>query len=93
MFENYKERIDRAKNKQHEIFDKFKEGDYVYPLWFRNPIAYGTVVKVDKVARVVMVDFNGSIKQFMPDDLIKLNPDFAKKARKASKNRRKYDFE
>lgn len=87
MLEEYQERIQNAKDKQFRIFERFHIGDCVYPFWLNGVIVYGTVIDIDTVARKIICDFNGVVRQFQPEDLMHLNPDFAK-ARKSFKKKK-----
>lgn len=87
MLEEYADRIQHAKEKQFGMLDRFHVGDIVYPCWLTNFVVYGTVIDVDTVARKVICDFNGVMRQFVPDDLMIVNPAIAslhKAGKKAS---------
>lgn len=88
MLEEYKERIENAKNKRWKMFERFHIGDYVYPFWLKNFVVYGTVIDIDTAAHKIICDFNGVRRQFDPEDLMILNPDLShKRVKKASFNR------
>lgn len=89
MMEQYKDRIENAKNKQWKMIDRFHIGDCVYPFWFKNFVVYGIVTDIDTVARKIICDFNGVSRQFDPEDLMLLNPDISNKksSKKASFNK------
>lgn len=74
MLEEYKERIQNAKDKRYKLLDRFHIGDTVYPFYLKNVIVYGTVIDIDTVARKIICDFNGMRRQFCPEDLMLLNP-------------------
>lgn len=88
MLTEFDERIQKAKDKQFMLMDRFHIGDTVYPFWLRNFIVYGTVIDIDTVARKIICDFNGVRRQFCPQDLMLVNPNLVqahKSAKKASK--------
>lgn len=89
MLEEFKERIENAKEKQFLLMERFHIGDTVYPFWLKNFIVYGTVIDIDTVARKIICDFNGVRRQFCPEDLMLVNPALmcssSNKSKKASK--------
>jgi hypothetical protein len=87
MLEEFKDRVEKAKNKQFMLMERFHIGDTVYPFWLKNFIVYGTVIDIDTVARKIICDFNGVMRQFCPEDLMLVNPVLvqANKSKKASK--------
>lgn len=87
MLEEFKDRVEKAKNKQFMLMERFHVGDTVYPFWLKNFIVYGTVIDIDTVARKIICDFNGVMRQFCPEDLMLVNPVLvqANKSKKASK--------
>lgn len=74
MLEEFKDRIENAKNKQFMLIERFHIGDTVYPFWLKNFIVYGTVIDIDTIARKIICDFNGVRRQFCPEDLMLVNP-------------------
>lgn len=78
MLDEFKDRIDYAKNKQYKIMNRFHIGDTVYPFWLKNFLVYGIVVDIDTVARKIICDFNGIRRQFCPEDLMLVNPNFVR---------------
>lgn len=86
MLDEFKDRIEHAKNKQYMLMDRFHIGDTVYPFWLKNFIVYGTVIDIDTVAHKIICDFNGISRQFCPQDLMVVNPNFiqANKSKTAS---------
>jgi len=76
MLEEFRERIENAKNKRYMMLDRFHVGDTVYPFWLKNFVVYGTVIDIDTVAHKVICDFNGVRRQFCPEDLMMVNPVF-----------------
>jgi hypothetical protein len=89
MLEEFADRIQKAKDKQFMLIERFHVGDTVYPFWLKNFIVYGTVIDIDTVARKVICDFNGVMRQFCPEDLMLVNPNLVQsskgKNKKASK--------
>lgn len=89
MLEEFADRIQKAKDKQFMLMERFHIGDTVYPFWLRNFIVYGTVIDIDTVARKIICDFNGVMRQFCPEDLMLVNPNLVQlskgKTKKASK--------
>ena len=88
MLTEFDERIQKAKDKQFMLMDRFHIGDTVYPFRLRNFIVYGTVIDIDTVARKIICDFNGVRRQFCPQDLMLVNPNLVqahKSSKKASK--------
>ena len=94
MLEELAERIQQAKDKQFLLMERFHIGDTVYPFWLKNFLVYGTVIDIDTVARKIICDFNGVRRQFCPEDLMLVNPNFvnvnASKSKKASVNNEEY---
>ncbi len=74
MLEEFKDRIENAKNKRYRMLERFHVGDTVYPFWLKNFIVYGTVIDIDTVAHKIICDFNGVQRQFCPEDLMQVNP-------------------
>jgi site-specific DNA-adenine methylase len=89
MLEEFADRIQNAKDKQFMLMERFHVGDTVYPFWLKNFIVYGTVIDIDTVARKIICDFNGVMRQFCPEDLMLVNPNLVQsnngKSKKASK--------
>lgn len=89
MLQEFKDRIQNAKDKQFKLIERFHVGDTVYPFWLKNFIVYGIVIDIDTVARKVICDFNGVMRQFCPEDLMLVNPNLVQsskeKLKKASK--------
>ena len=75
MLEEYKDRIDGAKNKFSLALERYHIGDIVYPFFAKNLVNWGTVVNIDVKARKIIVNFNGVERQFDPEWLIHTNPD------------------
>lgn len=84
MLDEFKDRIDYAKNKQYKMMDRFHIGDTVYPFWLKNFLVYGIVVDIDTVARKIICDFNGIRRQFCPEDLMLVNPNFLRNTEKTA---------
>ena len=75
MLEEFKERIEHAKNKPYLALQMFEIGDIVYPFFAHNLVNWGTVVDINPVTRKITVNFNGINRQFDPEWLIKTNPE------------------
>lgn len=84
MLDEFKDRIDYVKNKQYKMMDRFHIGDTVYPFWLKNFLVYGIVVDIDTVARKIICDFNGIRRQFCPEDLMLVNPNFLRNTEKTA---------
>lgn len=84
MMDEFKDRIDYAKTKQYKMMDRFHIGDTVYPFWLKNFLVYGIVVDIDTVARKIICDFNGIRRQFCPEDLMLVNPNFLRNTEKTA---------
>lgn len=93
MLKEFEERIQNAKNKQFKMLERFHIGDAVYPFWLKNFMVYGIVTDVDTVVRKVFCDFNGVCRQFCPEDLMHVNPEFINAAttKKRSASEKKED--
>ena len=86
MLEEYKDRIEKAKERPYMTLNNFNIGDVVYPFFAHNLVNWGTVVDVNPITRKVTVNFNGINRQFDPQWLMKTNPQIkiAKKGKIAS---------
>lgn len=83
MLEEYKERIQKAKERPYMTLNNFNIGDVVYPFFANNLVDWGTVVDINPITRKITVNFNGINRQFDPQWLMKTNPQI----KVASKNR------
>lgn len=86
MLEEYKDRIQKAKERPYLTLNNFNIGDIVYPFFAHNLVNWGTVVDVNPITRKITVNFNGINRQFDPEWLMKTNPQIkiAKKGKIAS---------
>lgn len=74
MIEEYKDRIQKAKERPYMTLNNFNIGDIVYPFFAHNLVNWGTVVDINPITRKITVNFNGVNRQFDPQWLMKTNP-------------------
>lgn len=76
LFQEIRESENRAKARRLQALGRFHVGDVAYPIGIRGDLnMWGIVVDINIPAHKVILNLNGLVRQFEPDELLLTNPE------------------
>ena len=76
LFRQIRDSEARAKARRLQALERFHVGDVAYPIGIRSDVSiWGIVVDVNPTIHKIVLNLNGVIRQFEPEELILTNPE------------------